>query len=202
MSDIAVTGTTSTSGGNDGTSLRQLVAGVRIPTWTAAIIALAAAGYALRHTHPAGVAIAAGIMAAAAVTAAAIDYTCQRLPDALTYPIAGSGCAVFAGLQLTGGHAGLITAVAGGLAYGGGMLIIALIQPKSFLLGDVKLVAGIGVWAGGLAGWVGIYFAVLLGLLLVVLTGRIVRVRRGPDGGGFSAGPALVLGLILALTVV
>ena len=127
MSDITMKGTTSTSGSNDGASLRQLLTDVRIQTWIAATVALAAAGYALRHTHPAWVAIAAAVMAAAAITAAAIDYTCQRLPDALTYPIAGSGCTVFAGLQITGDHAGLITAVAGGLAYGGGMLIIALI---------------------------------------------------------------------------
>ena len=198
MSDIAVTSSTADSHA----SLRQLLAGVRIPTWIAAAFALAAAGYALRHAHPAWVAIAAGIMAAAAVTAAAIDYTCQRLPDALTYPIAGAGCVVFAGLQITGGHAGLLPAVAGGLTYGGGMLIIALIQPKSFLLGDVKLVAGLGIWAGGLAGWVGIYLAAAIGLLLVVLTGRIVRLRRGPNAGGFCAGPALVLGLILALLLV
>ena len=202
MSDITVTEASSTAGSHDGASLRQLLAGVRIPTWIAAAIALAAAGYALRHSHPAWVAIAAGVMAAAAVTAAAIDYTCQRLPDALTYPIVGGGCAVFAWLQISGGHAGLITAGTGGLAYGGGMLIIALIQPKSFLLGDVKLVAGLGVWAGGMAGWVGLYLAVVLGLLLVVLTGRIVRVRRGLNAGGFSAGPALVLGLILALLLV
>ena len=200
MSDIVVTETSSTAGSH--ASLRQLLADVRIPTWIAAAVTLATAGYALRHAHPAWVAIAAGIMTAVAVTAAAIDYTCQRLPDALTYPIAGAGCGVFAGLQITGGHAGLIPAVAGGLAYGGGMLIIALIQPKSFLLGDVKLVAGLGIWAGGLAGWVGIYLAAILGLLLVVLTGRIVRVRRGPNAGGFSAGPALVLGLILALLLV
>lgn len=77
MSDIAVTGPTSTSDSNDSAALRQLLAGVRIPTW-----------------------IAAGVMAAAAVTAAAIDYACQRLPDALTYPIAVAGGAVFAGLQI------------------------------------------------------------------------------------------------------
>lgn len=54
MSDIAVTEVNSTADSDDDVSLRQLLAGIRTPTWIAAAVALAAAGYALRLSlmHP------------------------------------------------------------------------------------------------------------------------------------------------------
>lgn len=133
----------------------------------------------------------------AAILAAAIDYTTRRLPDALTYPIAGAGLLAFAALQITDPHTSLVRAVLGGLLYGGGMLIIALLQPRSFALGDIKLVAGLGIWAAGLTGWIGLYLTVLLGLIMLVLTGRLAKLRSGSSA--FCAGPSLVGGFVIAL---
>ena len=134
----------------------------------------------------------------AAIAAAAIDARQLRLPDKLTYPLAGAGVLAAVIFQIVGWQHGLLAGLACGAAYSLILLAMALlIDVRMYGLGDVKLAAGLGVWLGALS-WdrlVAAFIAAQLILLLCVLTDRAIshRVRMIP------AGPAMVAGAVLAV---
>jgi leader peptidase (prepilin peptidase)/N-methyltransferase len=136
-----------------------------------------------------------------AVIAAAVDLAELRLPDVLVYPMLLGGVVV----SIVGGVTGAVghpwRALVGAVVYGGWMLLVAVIVPDGYGLGDVKLAAGIGLWMG-LLSWLAISSAILFGQLLIVASLVVVRVgrlRRSGVGGHAPLGPALVAGAFLAM---
>lgn len=102
--------------------------------------------------------------------------------------------------ELGAGTGRLWPAVGGGAAYGGWMLLAALVVSDGYGLGDVKLAAAVGVWLGGLS-WHLVACAALFGQLFIVASLLAVRYRsrrRGEVGGHAPLGPALVAGAALA----
>lgn len=88
-----------------------------------------------------------GLMVALSV----IDIRHKRIPNALVYPaLLLSGGLVLVG-ELAGDHLDVWGALIGFLAYGVGLLVVALIAPAGMGMGDVKLAGLIGLVLGGVA---------------------------------------------------
>ncbi len=117
-----------------------------------------------------------------------IDLRHYRIPNRLVYPgVVVSGAFVVVG-DLAGAPLSAPGAVVGLLAYGLGLLVVALIAPKGMGMGDVKLAGLIGLvlgaidlalvavaaGAGILLGGVGALVALLLG------ASRKTRIPYGP----------------------
>lgn len=130
------------------------------------------------------------------VAASVIDLRHYRIPNRLVYPaVLISAVFVVVG-DLAGAPLSAIEAGIGMLAYGVGLLVVALIAPKGMGMGDVKLAGLIGLvlgavdlslvavaaGAGILLGGVGAVVALLLG------AGRKTTIPYGP----FMAGGAAV----------
>jgi leader peptidase (prepilin peptidase)/N-methyltransferase len=81
---------------------------------------------------------------------AMIDIRHRIIPNRIVYPSLG----IFGGLVLAGSLADqgmdLASAGWGFLAYGGGLLLVAMISPRGMGMGDVKLGALIGLLLGSL----------------------------------------------------
>jgi leader peptidase (prepilin peptidase)/N-methyltransferase len=125
-----------------------------------------------------------------------IDIRVKRLPNRLVYPSVLIAAPYIVIADLAGGHLDAIRAGFGFLAYGLGLLIVALVAPAGMGMGDVKLAGLIGLVLGSVGlGLVAV--AAVLGILLggvgaiVALlagAGRKSKVPYGP----FMAGGALV----------
>jgi len=122
------------------------------------------------------------------VALSVIDVRHKKIPNRLVYPaLIASALFVLAG-DLAGGDLDVVDAAIGFLAYGTGLLIVALISPRGMGMGDVKLAALIGLvlgslgleyvavaaGAGILLGGVGAIVALLFG------AGRKSRIPFGP----------------------
>ena len=130
------------------------------------------------------------------VALSAIDIRIKRLPNRLVYPSVLIAAPYIVVADLAGGHLDAIRAGIGFLAYGVGLLIVALIAPKGMGMGDVKLAGLIGLVLGSLglglvavAAGVGILLGGV-GAIVALLSGagRKAKVPYGP----FMAGGALV----------
>ena len=140
--------------------------------------------------------------AGAGVVLAQVDLAVHRLPDRVTYPAAAVGAAaLLADAALLGTGPDLLRAVLAAAAAGGIALLAALAGPSGLGLGDVKLLALLGLLLGW-AGWGVLLAGVFLGLLagaglslLLVATGRAGWRTPVPFG------PPLLLGAVLALLV-
>jgi prepilin signal peptidase PulO-like enzyme (type II secretory pathway) len=82
------------------------------------------------------------------------------------------------------------------LVAGGAFLVLALVRPDGFGMGDVKLIAVIGLFLGD-----AVLAAVLIALLAGSLVGLCLIARHGPAAGKSTIpfGPFLALGALLAL---
>jgi leader peptidase (prepilin peptidase) / N-methyltransferase len=140
--------------------------------------------------------------AGAAVVLAQVDLAVHRLPDRVTYPAAAVGAAaLLADAALLGtwpalGRALLAAAVAGGVA-----LLAALAGPSGLGLGDVKLLALLGLLLGW-AGWGALLAGVFLGLLAGAAVSLVLlATRRAGWRTPVPFGPPLLVGAVLALLV-
>ena len=138
--------------------------------------------------------------AAVTLVLAVIDLDVKRLPNRVLYP--GTAIAVVllgAGALLDGTAERLVPAIAGGAAYFGGLLLIALLARGGFGMGDVKLAFLLGVFTayrsgGSLA--VAAFSAFVLGGVVAIV---LLMVRRAGRRDMIPFGPALVAGAWIAI---
>ncbi len=138
--------------------------------------------------------------AGAAVVLAQVDLAVHRLPDRVTYPAAAvCAAALLADAVLLGTWPDLLRALLAAAAAGGVSLLAALAAPSGLGLGDVKLLALLGLLLGW-AGWGVLLAGVFLGLLAGA-AGSLLLVAAGRAGWRTAVpfGPPLLLGAVLAL---
>src|SRR5262245_21171582 len=125
-----------------------------------------------------------------------IDIRVKRLPNRLVYPSVLIAAPYIVIADIAGGHLDAIRAGFGFLAYGLGLLIVALIAPAGMGMGDVKHAGLIGLVLGSI-GLGPVAVAAVVGILLGGL-GAIVALLAGAGRkskvpyGPFMAGGALV----------
>ncbi len=125
-------------------------------------------------------------MAGASIT----DLRGRVIPDRLTFPAAAAGLLLAAA---AGGVGGLLAAAGLGIAAALPLWLIARIRPEGMGMGDVKLVAVIGIYLGAAA-----WFALLAGLALAALAGILISLgqRRSPALTTLPLAPFLAAGTI------
>jgi leader peptidase (prepilin peptidase)/N-methyltransferase len=127
-----------------------------------------------------------------------IDIGHKILPNRLVYPALIAFPVFLVIARFAGASIGLVDAAIGFLAYGGAMLVVALISPRGMGMGDVKLAALIGLVVGAIdlpSVAVAAGLAILLGGVgaAVALAAGKGRKSAVPFGPFLAAGAALAL---------
>jgi leader peptidase (prepilin peptidase)/N-methyltransferase len=189
--------------------------GARIPVGyplievaTAGLFAAAAA----RFENP-WVIVAASAFLADLLALSLIDLQHKILPNRIVYPSLIAFPVYLAVAQVAGAPFDLLDAAIGFLAYGAGMLIVAIISPRGMGMGDVKLAALIGLVVGAFdlpSVAVAAALAILLGGIgaaaaLAMGKGRKTAVPFGPflaAGAGLALfwGPAIADAYLRSVT--
>ncbi len=135
-----------------------------------------------------------GLLAAITV----IDWRHRIIPNRLVYPtfLIAAGYLVIA--RLAGAPVDLVDALIGCLAYGGGLLIVALIAPRGMGMGDVKLAGLVGLVLGGLGlRYVGV--AAAAGILIGGVAAIVALLSGASRKSGLPYGPWIALGAGVAV---
>jgi leader peptidase (prepilin peptidase) / N-methyltransferase len=135
-----------------------------------------------------GYAIAVAVLLALLPAVTLIDVRRRIIPNRIVYPALALEAAYLVGARLLGAQVDLFRASLGFLALGGGFLLVALIAPGQFGMGDVKLGALIGLVLGAsgldralVAAGSGIVLGGVFGLLALMSgRGRKTKVPYGP----------------------
>jgi leader peptidase (prepilin peptidase)/N-methyltransferase len=122
--------------------------GVRYPL-TELVTGLLFAGAAAEFRHLATAAVMA-LFFAVMVTLAVIDLDLRIIPNRIVLPAIPVFAALIGLAVLIGDPLSLAQAGLGMLAFGGGLLVVALVVPGGMGMGDVKLAALIGLVLGAL----------------------------------------------------
>jgi leader peptidase (prepilin peptidase) / N-methyltransferase len=174
--------------------------GVRIPARypmievaTAGLFAAAAA----RFENP-WVLIAAAAFLAVLLALSLIDLEHRILPNRIVYPCLIAFPVYLVVASIAGAPVELVDALVGFLAYGGGLLLVAIVSPKGMGMGDVKLAGLIGVVVGALdlpSVAVAAGLAILLGGIGAVAALAMGKGRKSavPFGPFLAAGAALAI---------
>ncbi|MGR7027858.1 prepilin peptidase [Geodermatophilus sp. URMC 62] len=172
----------------------------RVLSSSALLAVLLCGAVLLTGARPATLALAWA--AGAAVVLAQVDLAVHRLPDRVTLPAAAvCAAALLADAALLGTWPALLRAVFAAAAAGGIALAAALAAPAGLGLGDVKLLALLGLVLGW-AGWGVLLAGVLLGLLAgAAVSLLLVATRRAGWRTALPFGPPLLLGAVLALAL-
>jgi leader peptidase (prepilin peptidase)/N-methyltransferase len=164
----------------------------------------------MRSAHVLGVAVAAGavfaatglhldatpvelvrvsVLGAALGALVCVDLAEHRIPNRIVVP-AGLVCAAL--LLVDGLHMELL----GGLAVVALILLLGLLWPASFGMGDVKLGLLVVVGLGGVAAE-----ALVVGIVLAALFGALLILRDGRSAGGraLPLAPFVAVGAALAM---
>ncbi|WP_406474578.1 prepilin peptidase [Streptomyces sp. NBC_01615] len=142
------------------------------------------------------------LLAPLGVLLAVVDFRVQRLPDALTLPLAGAALALLGAVAVVPEHAGdWLTALFGALALGGAYFLLFLINPNGMGFGDVKLALGLGAVLGWY-GWSVVFLGTFAGFLFGGLYGMgLVVVRRAGRKTSIPFGPFLIAGAYAGLLI-
>lgn len=128
------------------------------------------------------------------IALSAVDLTRRRLPDALTLPAIPVTVAVTVVTEvLAPGTGDVVRGLVAGALLVALFGLLALISPRAMGLGDVKLVASIGVAAGYLS-----WGAVAVAILGAFVLGAVVSVA-GISAGRLRASSAIAFGPFLLL---
>ena len=131
------------------------------------------------------------------VAISVIDARTKKIPNRLVYPAVLVAAVVIAVGDLAGGGLDAVSAAIGFLAYGLGLLIVALIAPKGMGMGDVKLAALIGLVLGSL-GLEYVAVAVGVGILFGGVGAIVALVLGASRKTGIPFGPFLAAGAAVA----
>ncbi len=127
-----------------------------------------------------------------------IDVRHHIIPNRLVYPALLLTATYVIVADLAGGGIDALRAAIGFLAYGGGMLVVALISPRGMGMGDVKLAALVGLTLGGLGlRFVGVAAgtAILVGgvAAIVALLAGASRKTALPFGPAIAVGAGIAV---------
>ncbi len=129
-----------------------------------------------------------------------IDLEHRILPNAITYPsLVVFAVAVVVG-QLLGTEMSIVGGAVGLLGYAGALFVVAFLYPKGMGMGDVKLVALIGLVAGSL-GAAEVIVAAVAGFFSGGIVGLAVLLVRRQRGQTMPFGPFLALGAAIGVLV-
>ncbi len=125
-----------------------------------------------------------------------IDVRHRLIPNRIVYPAFVVALVAVAALDLAGRGPNLLHALIGLAAFGGGLLVIAIVSPKGMGMGDVKLAGLIGLALGAVSlSRVGVAagVAILLGGLGAIVALAAGRGRKSalPFGPFLAAGAAV-----------
>ena len=125
-----------------------------------------------------------------------IDIRHRIIPNRIMYPSIVAAAVAVVALDLTGQGLDWVDGAIGLAAFGGGLLVIALISPKGMGMGDVKLAAFIGLVLGSIGlSRVGVAagVAILLGGVGAIVALAMGRGRKSalPFGPYLAAGAAI-----------
>jgi leader peptidase (prepilin peptidase)/N-methyltransferase len=154
-------------------------------------------GAAIAH-RSVGVAAILGPFLGVMVAAALIDARHRIIPNALVLPALVLFGVALATVAVTEGGVDLPRALVGLLAYGGGLLVVAIVSPGGMGMGDVKLAALIGLVLGAL-GWGYLEVAALGAVLAGGLGAVAVLARGGARKDTMPFGPYLAGAAVLAV---
>lgn len=126
-----------------------------------------------------------------------IDWGHKIIPNRLVYPAVLISAVYLVVARIAGGPIDLLDAAIGFLAYGGGLLLIALISPRGMGMGDVKLAALVGLVLGAMGiRFVGV--AAGAGILLGGVGAIVALLFGATRKTGLPYGPALAAGAVAA----
>ena len=133
------------------------------------------------------------VLVAILVPITLIDLEHRVIPNKITLPAAIAAL----GIGLVTRPSGVPEQLIAAAAAGGFLLLFALAYPRGMGMGDVKLVAVLGLFLGRSVG-----VAVLVGVIAGTLVGAAIMLRVGVTAGRKTAvpfGPFLALGGVVAL---
>jgi leader peptidase (prepilin peptidase)/N-methyltransferase len=163
----------------------------RYPAVEAATAALAVSVVLVKHSaHDVLLGL---LLVATVVPVTLIDLEHRIIPNRITLPAAVAALAIGLATQPAGVPEQLLAA----LAAGGFLLVFALAYPRGMGMGDVKLVAVLGLLLG-----TSVAVALLVGVLAGTLLGAAIIARAGVAAGRKTAvpfGPFLALGAVVAM---
>ena len=132
------------------------------------------------------------------VALSVIDIRTKKIPNRLVYPATVAAALFIVVADLAGGELNAVQGGIGFLAYGLGLLIVALISPKGMGMGDVKLAALIGLVLGSL----GLRFVAVaagVGILLGGVGAIVALVAGASRKTGIPFGPFLAAGAAISV---
>jgi leader peptidase (prepilin peptidase) / N-methyltransferase len=132
-----------------------------------------------------------GLMVALAV----IDIRHRIIPNRVVYPSLLAFAAYILIVGLAGGGLDVIRAATGLLAYGGVLLLVAIVSPKGMGMGDVKLAAFIGLVLGSL-GLRYVTVAAGAGILLGGVGAIVALIAGASRKNAIPFGPFLAAGAV------
>jgi leader peptidase (prepilin peptidase)/N-methyltransferase len=135
------------------------------------------------------------LLVTALVPITLIDLEHRLIPNRITGPAAAAALVAIVAL----GSGFLVEALVAAAAAGGFFLLAAIASPRGMGMGDVKLVAMLGLFLGRAIGP-----AILLALVLGVVVGAVIIARKGTTAGRKTAvpfGPFLAIGGLVAYFV-
>ena len=124
------------------------------------------------------------------------DLTQRRLPNRIVLPAVAASVPLLLGAALLEGEVSRgATAVVGGAALFLFYLVLALVSPAGMGMGDVKLAALVGLYAGYL-GWTALAVAAFAGFLVGGLAALVgILARRATRTTAIPFGPCMLVGL-------
>jgi leader peptidase (prepilin peptidase)/N-methyltransferase len=154
------------------------------------------AGVAVAYENPWVIGLLApflGVLLAITV----IDWRHKIIPNRIMYPAFPIAAGYLVIARLAGAPIDLVDALIGCLAYGGGLLIVALLAPRGMGMGDVKLAGFVGLVLGAL-GLQYVWVAAGAGILAGGVAAVVALVAGAGRKTGLPYGPWIALGAAIA----